>query len=91
MLVAILFLLLAIVGIIIYIPPFHPLIVLLLILLISATSFLTLRVTTNSKKYSILGTLLLFTILSLLALDLFDPVNVVLTISLFVGILILLK
>lgn len=91
MLLAILFFLLIIVAIILFVPPLHWLIVLALIALISLTAFFGLRFSTHSKKYSFLGSTLLFVILSLLALDLFDPVNVVLTTSLFVGILILLK
>ncbi len=92
MLVAILFLLLIITGIIFFIPPFHWAIILALITLISLTVHLSLiKLTTNSKKYSLIGSLLIFVVLSLLALNLFDPVNVVLTISLFVAILIFLK
>lgn len=91
MLVAILFLLVSIIGIIIFIPPFHWLTVLFLIVLISLTTFFTLKLTIKTIKYSILGSLLIFIILSLLSLNLFDPVNAVLSLSLFVGILILLK
>ena len=90
MLVAILFLLLVVASVIIFIPPFHWLIVLFLIALISLVAYLALRFITKTK-YAIFNSLLVFTILTLLALNLFDPVNVVLTISLFVGILILLK
>ncbi|MBI5127688.1 hypothetical protein HZA76_04510 [Candidatus Roizmanbacteria bacterium] len=91
MLVAILFLLLVIVGIIFFVPPIHWVIVLSLISLTALTVFLLLRLSVHSKKYSLLGSLLIFVVLSLLALNLFDPVNVVLTISLFVAILILIK
>ena len=91
MLVAILFLLLAIAGVIYYVPPFHWSIILLLIVLTSSTIFCVLKSVASSFKYAFLGSLLIFTVLCLLSLKLFDPVNVVLTISLFVGILILLK
>ncbi|PIZ68248.1 hypothetical protein COY13_01605 [Candidatus Roizmanbacteria bacterium CG_4_10_14_0_2_um_filter_36_35] len=90
MLVAILFLLLIITGIIIFVPPFHWLIIFSLIALISLITFLALRLFVK-LKYTILISLLIFFTLSLLSLGLFDPVNVVLTISLFVGTLILIK
>lgn len=91
MLVAILFLLLSIVGIIIFVPPLNLIIVFINIFLISLTSLLIIKLITNSKKYSYLISFYIFIILSLLTLDLFDPVNVILSISLFVGILILIK
>lgn len=91
MLVAILFLILIIVSIVIFIPPFHWLIILSLINLISLKIYFVLKLITQSKKYSILTSLLIFIILFLLALNLLDPVNFILTISLFLGIIILLK
>ncbi len=91
MLVAILFLLLVIAGIIAFVPPFHWIVVLSLILLVSLEAYLTLKLFSKSKKYTLLITLLIFTVFSLLSLSLFDPVNVVLTISLFVALLILIK
>lgn len=91
MLVAILFLLAVIIGFIIFIPPFHWSVILILIFLVTITNYLALKIFHTSKKYSLLISLLIFTLLSLLALDLFEPVNVTLAISLFVGILILLK
>jgi hypothetical protein len=77
--------------IIFFVPPFHWFIILLLICLITHAVFIITKYVFKSKKKSLLAVMLAFIILSLLALDLFEPVNIILTISLFVGILILLK
>lgn len=91
MLVAILFLLTAIFLLIFFVPPFHWSIILFLIILISQEAFLIIRFLNWSKKTSFLISTFIFISLSLMSLKVFDPVNIILLISIFIGIFILTK
>ncbi len=91
MLVAILFLLTVIFLLIFFVPPFHWSIILFLITLISQEAFLIIRFLNWPKKTSFLISAFIFISLSLMSLKVFDPVNIILLISIFIGIFILTK
>lgn len=91
MYLAILFLTLFIILIIFYIPPINLGIIFLLILLITTDIFLILKSITKSKKYSLFFSSFIFLILFFLALKILEPVNLILTLSLFGLIFTLIK
>jgi hypothetical protein len=71
-------------------PPTSLLVILALVSLISLIIGLVVKVFTT-HKYAALTSVFVFIMLILRALDLFDPINITLAISLLVGVAILIK
>ncbi len=78
------------IAITVFFPPASLQIILIYILLISATTYGLLRIR-MPRKYSLLTAVFVLSVLLLKASQLFDTINVVLLISLFVGIFALIK
>lgn len=77
-------------SIILLYPPVNLLMILILIAILSLIAGLVVRSFTD-HKYALLTSLFTFILLTLRALDLLDPINSALAISLLVGISILIK
>lgn len=77
-------------SIILFYPPANLLVIMVLIANLSLIAGLVARSFT-SHKYALLSSFFIFILLTLRALDLLDPINAVLAISLLVGISILIK
>lgn len=71
-------------------PPTNLFVIMAFIILVSLMFGLAVKLFT-SHKYAFVTSALAFVTLTILALDLFDPINITLAISLIVGISILIK
>lgn len=89
--VAILFLILTLLGMFFFISPSHWLIIFLFIILKTLTFFLILKLILKNNKYPLFYSSILLLFLTLLALKLFEPVNIILATSFFTLVFLIIK